>query len=110
VAIRHQKSSEHAATKPLDGDTDYSEKSLTAASAVATVVNEAVYVARLNAAASARAYFKFAASAAAPADNATVDGFALDPGESAVIVASGTQLAGIMASGTGVLMLTRIDQ
>jgi hypothetical protein len=109
MAMRTKSDNELWASKPLDGDTTYREKALTTASSAATVVDRAWYNARLNAGASARAYFVFGASATAPADNAAHTGFALDPGESAVVVASGTSLAGIMASGTGVLMLTRLD-
>lgn len=98
---------------PLNSTTKGTRLALTTASAAlnaADMTAGATYKVALNAAASDAAWVDLTGgTAAAPADKATETlGFWLNPGECELVLASTNKLSGIMLSGTGTLLITRL--
>ena len=98
---------------PINGTSTGTRLALTTASAALTagrLVVGATYKVALNAGASDAAWVDLTGgTAAAPAsDAAVVAGFWLNPGECEVVLASTNKLSGIMLSGTGTLLITRL--
>jgi hypothetical protein len=99
-----------AATKPVTPTTTGLRFALTTASAAATVAAASTYALRLNAAASGPAWFECDGTATLPADVTSGTGFFLDAGQEVVLrTVAATQLSGIMTTGTGTALLTRLD-
>jgi hypothetical protein len=109
MAQRSKADNEFWAAKPFDTETVGQRVALTTASAAATVVAGGWYAVRLSAAASAPAWFEQDGTAVLPANATEGTGFYLDAGEGAVVRMASTSFSGIMVSGTGTVLITRLD-
>ena len=102
----------YAAVVPLTSQCKGTRLALTTSSAALTagrLTTGELYKLSLEPTSSSACFVQFAASATLPASDAAVaEGFWLLPGETEIVTAGATRLAGIMISGTGTLLVTKL--